>query len=171
MIYICAQCVERINCQSKKIVSIWIKWRSLRYHVSPFLYNCARTPTGHTTVKQNPFGERLISTTILVSKKVFVTEILDNWFHFRKHVVKLLVTKVIFTVQPGWIHAKLLSDTGRWTGCRRRMRIDKHFTSSLPYSSKSKEDRRNYQPKEKLNTSSPNKFVLNTHELVHILRK
>lgn len=43
-----------------------------------FLYNCARTPTGHTTVKQNPFGERLISTTILVSKKVFVTEILDN---------------------------------------------------------------------------------------------
>lgn len=49
------------------------------------------------------------------------------------------------------------------------MRTDKHFTSSLPYSSKSKEDQKNYQPEEKLNTSSPNKFVLNTHELVHIL--
>lgn len=121
MIYICAQCVERINCQSKKIVSIWIKWRSLRYHVSPFLYNCARTPTGHTTVKQNPFGERLISTTILVSKKVFVTEILDNWFHFRKHVVKLLVTKVILNGFIETFYSAARLDTCQITVGHRKM--------------------------------------------------
>lgn len=68
------QCIEQKKYQNIKIDSILIRLISLRYFrfkpmSSHFLYNCARTQTGHTTVKQNPFGERLISTTILVFKQ------------------------------------------------------------------------------------------------------
>lgn len=68
------QCIEQKKYQNIKIDSILIRLISLRYFrfkpmSSHFLYNCARTPTGHTTVKQNPFGERLISTTIPVFKQ------------------------------------------------------------------------------------------------------